>query len=243
MYYNLRLFFEDVMARRTKEEAEKTRTRILASALSLFAKQGYDHTTFNDIAARLRLTKGAVYWHFKSKEALLMALIDEMFETFERQFSAFKSPDGQGIAVSELTFNAVADLMVRDAEKVVGDRRISQFFMLMKCQMRWFDTSMAKVRENLLTNDRFGPLQAFRCAVENDIRAGRARKGVDALQVATVCMAIWDGLVQSCIEHFLECNLVDTLKKSYEAVWNSICEGGAQSLSWVSAAAGSLKRA
>ena len=52
------------MARRTKEEAERTRTRILASALSLFAKKGYEHTTFTDIAARLKMTKGAVYWHF-----------------------------------------------------------------------------------------------------------------------------------------------------------------------------------
>ena len=52
------------MARRTKEEAAKTRARILASALSLFAKKGYVHTTFTDIAARLKMTKGAVYWHF-----------------------------------------------------------------------------------------------------------------------------------------------------------------------------------
>lgn len=231
------------MARKTKEEAELTRTRILASALSLFAKQGYDHTTFNDIAARLRLTKGAVYWHFKSKEALLMALIDEMFATFEKQFSAFKSPDGQGIAVSRLTFGAVAELMVHDAEKVVGDRRMSQFFMLMKCQMRWFDNSMAKVRENLLTNERFGPMEAFRCAVENDIREGRARKGVDAVQVATVCLSIWDGLVQGYLEHFLECDLFDTLRKSYEAVWNSIRVGGTPGLAWATAASSPQKTA
>ncbi|MBQ6914751.1 MAG: TetR family transcriptional regulator, partial [Kiritimatiellae bacterium] len=54
------------MAKKTREDALKTRTRILASALSLFARKGYDHTTFNDIAARLKLTKGAVYWHFES---------------------------------------------------------------------------------------------------------------------------------------------------------------------------------
>ena len=65
------------MARRTKEEAERTRTRILANALSLFTKKGYDHTTFTDIAARLKMTKGAVYWHFESKQALLIAIIDE----------------------------------------------------------------------------------------------------------------------------------------------------------------------
>ena len=44
------------MARRAKEEAERTRTRILASALALFAKKGSAQTTFTDIAARLKLT-------------------------------------------------------------------------------------------------------------------------------------------------------------------------------------------
>ena len=42
------------MARKAKAEAEKTRTRILASALSLFVKKGYERTTFTDIAARLK---------------------------------------------------------------------------------------------------------------------------------------------------------------------------------------------
>ena len=40
--------------------------------------------------------------------------------------------------------------------------------------------------------------------------------------VATVCIAIWDGLVQARLDHFLSCDLGDTLRKSYEAVWQSI---------------------
>ena len=211
------------MARRTKEEAEKTRARILASALSLFAKRGYDRTTFNDIAARLKLTKGAVYWHFESKEALLIAIVDDMFKAFGRQIAALKTQLGQGSDDGvELTFEAVADLMLRNAAIVVSSPKMAAFFMLMKCQVKWQDTSMAKMRENLLTNERFGPLQAFRTAVENDMRAGRARKGVDAVQVASVCVAIWDGLVQGRLDHFLACDLEDTLRKSYEAVWQSI---------------------
>lgn len=211
------------MARRTKEEAEKTRARILASALSLFAKRGYDRTTFNDIAARLKLTKGAVYWHFESKEALLIAIVDDMFEAFGRQIAALKTQLGHGSDDgAELTFEAVADLMLRNAAIVVSSPKMAAFFMLMKCQVKWQDTSMAKMRENLLTNERFGPLQAFRTAVENDMRAGRARKDVDAVKVASVCIAIWDGLVQSRLDHFLACELEDTLRKSYEAVWQSI---------------------
>ena len=70
------------MARRRKEDAEKTRRRILASALSLFVKKGYEKTTFNDIAARLKMTKGAVYWHFESKERLLVELVEEAEDLF-----------------------------------------------------------------------------------------------------------------------------------------------------------------
>ena len=38
----------------------------------------------------------------------------------------------------------------------------------------------------------------------------------------TVAVAVWDGLVQSKIERFLECNLAETLRNTYEAMWNSI---------------------
>ena len=64
------------MPRKAKEEAEKTRARILASALDLFTKKGYEHTTFTDVAAKLKLTKGAVYWYFATKEELLIALVE-----------------------------------------------------------------------------------------------------------------------------------------------------------------------
>ena len=208
------------MARRTKEEAAKTRAQILDSALSLFVKKGYDRTTFNDIASRLKLTKGAVYWHFESKEALLVAILDDMFKSFERQFTSLRAV--RGVDDGDLTFGLVADLMVKTARMVVSSRKLSSFFMLMKCQMKWRDVSMSKVRENLISNERFGPMQAFRCAIESDIKAGRVRRGVDAMQVSAVCIALWDGLVQGRIDNFLSCDLEDTLRKSYEAVWRSM---------------------
>ena len=207
------------MARRTKEEAEKTRARIMASALSLFAKKGYDRTTFNDIAARLKLTKGAVYWHFESKQALLMALLDEMLAKFRRQIMELLP---EGATFDRLTFPVVADMMVRNAAQMVGDAKGTAFFLLIHEQIKWADASMSKVRDDLLRNPRFGPWAAFRTAVENDVRAGRARGATDAVQVATVCLAMWDGLVHARIAGVLQCDLEDTLKKSYDAVWAAI---------------------
>ena len=207
------------MARRTKEDALKTRRRILASALSLFVKNGYDKTTFTDIASRLGMTKGAVYWHFESKEKLLVTLLDEMLNKFRRQISESLPPGGD---FESLTFQAVADMMVSNAVRVVGDAKGTAFFLLIHEQVKWSDASMASVRDDLMRNPRFGPWAAFRKAVENDIRTGRARAEADPVQVATVCMSMWDGLVHARIAKVLMCDLEDTLRKSYVAVQKAI---------------------
>ncbi|RME96025.1 MAG: TetR family transcriptional regulator, partial [Alphaproteobacteria bacterium] len=55
------------MARKTREEAEKTRQHILDAAFTLFARQGFSRTTLQQIAAAAGVTRGAVYWHFKDK--------------------------------------------------------------------------------------------------------------------------------------------------------------------------------
>ena len=60
--------------KRTKEEALQTRETLLDSAQSVFLKKGYASTTLQDIAEDSAMTRGAVYWHFKGKEEVFMAL-------------------------------------------------------------------------------------------------------------------------------------------------------------------------
>ena len=207
------------MSRKTKEEAERTRARILASALSLFVRKGYEKTTFTDIAARLKMTKGAVYWHFETKEALLVELVREMIEKFQRRLEEFL-PKG------ELSFPAVSDMMVQAAGRIVEDPKGAAFFMLMKTQVKWGADSMAATREKLLSRNMNGPYHTFIRAVENDIAAKRVRADVDPVALATVAVSVWDGLVRSKIERFLECDLGSTLRKTYEAMWGAIAVGG-----------------
>ena len=52
-----------------------TRARILDAALELFSEHGFDGTTLQQIADRLGFTKAALYYHFRSKDDLLQALI------------------------------------------------------------------------------------------------------------------------------------------------------------------------
>ncbi len=54
--------------------AKDTRERILDAALDLFIEQGFDGTSLREIAEQLGVTKAALYYHFESKDDILMAL-------------------------------------------------------------------------------------------------------------------------------------------------------------------------
>jgi AcrR family transcriptional regulator len=63
-------------------EVAGTRTRILAIARELIAERGYGGTSISQIAARLGTSKAALYYHFKSKEEILDALLSEPLRYF-----------------------------------------------------------------------------------------------------------------------------------------------------------------
>jgi len=65
------------MARKTKEEAQKTRQQLIEAAITQFSTRGVASTTLTDIADAAGLTRGAVYWHFTSKTELFNAIWDQ----------------------------------------------------------------------------------------------------------------------------------------------------------------------
>ena len=64
------------------EQTGNTEERILKQAMRLFLEKGYHGTSIDDITKAAGLTKGALYWHFGSKEDLLKRIVEE----FERRF-------------------------------------------------------------------------------------------------------------------------------------------------------------
>jgi AcrR family transcriptional regulator len=63
-------------------QPKETAHRILIQAMRIFLEKGYHGTSIDDITRAAGLTKGALYWHFKSKEDLLKRIIEE----FEKRF-------------------------------------------------------------------------------------------------------------------------------------------------------------
>lgn len=84
------------MARTTKEEAQKTRQKLIETAIDLFYEKGVSATTLEHIAEAADLTRGAIYWHFKNKPDLIAALHEHfhisILETINNELSNVANP-------------------------------------------------------------------------------------------------------------------------------------------------------
>ena len=72
--------------RRTKEAAMETKRRILDAALDIFSEKNFSNVSVSEIADKVNMTKGAVYWHFRNKEDILVRLIEDFCVRTNRDF-------------------------------------------------------------------------------------------------------------------------------------------------------------
>ena len=118
------------MARKTKEEAEKTRQRIIDEALNVFSKKGFMRTTLSDIALEANVTRGAVYWHFKDKTDLFSALADKIEKSVGIEFKKMSS-----LAVRSLDDIKASVLTYMDIFRDNSDYR--RFYELVHYKTEW----------------------------------------------------------------------------------------------------------
>jgi len=88
-------------------EDVSTRERILDIALELFTDQGYERTSLRQIAERLGFSKAAIYYHFASKDDILMTLHLRLHEFGKSALSAFDETDW-----SPATWTALLDQFI-----------------------------------------------------------------------------------------------------------------------------------
>src|SRR3979411_752407 len=107
--------------------AEETRNAIRDVAIELFAQHGYQKTSLREIAERLGMTKAALYYHYPSKQALLLAIIEPLIaewktapdtaETMPHTTANVRQVLGDCLDVL-LRHRAIAGMFARDAPAV-----------------------------------------------------------------------------------------------------------------------------
>ncbi|WP_338845174.1 TetR family transcriptional regulator [Massilia sp. W12] len=108
------------MVRKTKEEALQTYHALLDAAEREFRARGVKDTTLAHVAAAAGVTRGAVYWHFKDKEALFAALRERAFapnEALLQQMEASAQTDP--LASLQTLLEQVLILVARDPRQRV----------------------------------------------------------------------------------------------------------------------------
>lgn len=98
------------------QEPLGTRERILDVALDLFIEKGFDKTSLREIAEQLGVTKAALYYHFASKEDILMAL---HLRLHEFGFDALTE-----LSEQEPTPARWADLLAKIVDQMLAHRKI-----------------------------------------------------------------------------------------------------------------------
>lgn len=189
---------KSTMARRTKEEAMETRERILEAALELLSEKGYDRTTFVDIADRIGLTKGAVYWHFASKQELFLALIRFFTERRERLVEA------QAVPLD--CWEHIQPHFVERSRVIMLDPVCRKFAYFLSFQMEWTDELHAGVEDVLreLRKDLFVQLLEVFTRAKTD---GVLRSDIAPREACLMIISLWKGLFANDVGQYARMDL------------------------------------
>lgn len=87
----------------------ETKERILETALELFAQNGYLGTSMSDIAARLGITKAALYKHYAGKQEILDRIVQRMNELDAARAAAYEMPGAAPEGFAQAYLNTPLD--------------------------------------------------------------------------------------------------------------------------------------
>ena len=94
------------MSKRATQQPDKTRDDWISAALAALAEGGIEAVKVERLAARLGVSKGSFYWHFKDRPALLAALLDLWDGNFTQQLI----DEAAGLATPAARLRKVAEL-------------------------------------------------------------------------------------------------------------------------------------
>lgn len=148
--------------RRTKEDAEQTRLKIIAAALELFSKNGYSNTTLAMIADEAGFSRGPIYWHFKNKDELFQAVLGFSQQPLEQLIS-------QSLAMADQPRSALEHFISEWFRLLLEDRWHRQSFEILLNKTE-FTEQMADTlkRERKLTRDIVKMLEQLIVAADSD---------------------------------------------------------------------------
>lgn len=201
------------MVRRTKDEAQETRNRILDAAEHLFSEHGVSRTSLEDIAQAAGVTRGAIYWHFKDKRDLVAAMVDRVTLPMEAMV-ARSSDESVEDPIASLKACAVSAL-----KRTATDAQVQRVFDVVthKCE---YIGEMAGVN-NRISAVQKGCVDRAEQTIRNAVKRGLLPATVNP-RLAAVGL---DALLYGLISNWLANSSYLPLERQAEAMIDLYIEG------------------
>jgi AcrR family transcriptional regulator len=162
--------------------SEERKTQILDAAEQVFNKKGLDKARMDDIADQTGLSKGTLYLYFKSKEDLVIAILDRIFRGMFEQLEARKSGE---LNATEAIWS-FTDEAARDYKRMLRMMPIAYEFLALAFR----NTIVQKALRSYF--DIY--MEALVPIIQRGIDSGEFRQ-VDANEVALAAGAIFEGTI------------------------------------------------
>ncbi|HEX5839815.1 MAG TPA: TetR family transcriptional regulator [Anaerolineales bacterium] len=173
--------------RRTKEEAAVTRSAVLKAALTVFSNKGYAAATLDDVAKVAKVTRGAIYWHFKSKA--------DLYNTLTEELSA-RGADlvQQAVAEGGSLLDILRRIFVRQCTLIEEDREARAVMELALSKIGTDPDLQAGRIKQLEAGNAL--IEGIAGAMQQGIAQGVLRNDLDAADMARAFIAFENGAIQ-----------------------------------------------
>ena len=161
--------------------SEARKSQILQAAEEVFSKKGFEAARMDDIAEQTGLSKGTLYLYFKNKEALVLAILDRLFQREIQQMESQVAGESASQAIERVT-----ELVAQDVAGMLRLLPIVYSFLALTFRNRTVQRALKAYLRRYL--DMLTPL------VQAGIATGEFRP-VQAREVAIAASAIIEGTV------------------------------------------------
>jgi TetR/AcrR family transcriptional regulator, acrAB operon repressor len=179
------------MARRTKEEAQATRHRILDTAEQVFQERGVSRTSLDDLARAAGVTRGAIYHHFRNKADLFDAMMQRVSLPME-QMTARTGADDLDDPLASVRACALTVL-----ERLTTDAQCQRVFEISCHKVEYVD-EMEQLRARHI-ECRANCLAQIERGLRNAARKGMLDNVVSPRVAAVGLYALVDGLIMNWV--------------------------------------------
>jgi AcrR family transcriptional regulator len=160
--------------------SDERKSQILNAAESIFTQKGFDEARMDDIADKTGLSKGTLYLYFKSKDDLIIAILDRMFQFEFRQFENLNLTEMNAIdAIWKIT-----DVLAKDIVRLQRLIPIVYQFLALAFRNKYVQLALKKYINHYV--DVLVPI------IQRGIDSGEFRP-VDAREVAIAMGAMIEG--------------------------------------------------